>query len=332
MEKKEYFNRRDATHEKLMRSVLKSISDTPLVLKGGTALLFGYRLDRFSEDLDFDSDRKLNLESKIKRCVPFGIKLDGIDTLKDTGALTRYRVRYHSEHGPRSLKLEISYRTPPASSDIRNIMGCRVSSLQRIIDQKLKASFDGEDPRSKVRDLYDLCFVARRWPAIFTDQLSSRLSLFAKNPEALVQRYQADYNEDDLIPDLADLEELAVDIHCRAEDIKHSLLDVSKRIEAIRTLQGFDEAMKVFLLYSKDAILEQKSINGFAREVDWMNVENKTLIACLKNDDLKPDHVARILCDNSPGATAKIRHDEIYKMANNIKEDRMRDKTRHRPS
>ena len=25
------------------------------VLKGGTALLFGYKLDRFSEDLDFDS-------------------------------------------------------------------------------------------------------------------------------------------------------------------------------------------------------------------------------------------------------------------------------------
>lgn len=53
-------NERDKFHEKLMESILKNLSDTPLVLKGGSALYLGYGLNRFSEDLDFDSLKKLN--------------------------------------------------------------------------------------------------------------------------------------------------------------------------------------------------------------------------------------------------------------------------------
>lgn len=49
---------RDKHHEKLMVSILKNLTDTPLVLKGGTALYLGYGLNRFSEDLDFDSSKK----------------------------------------------------------------------------------------------------------------------------------------------------------------------------------------------------------------------------------------------------------------------------------
>lgn len=52
---------RDKQHERLMRAVLNNLVETPLVLKGGTALYLGYGLNRFSEDLDFDSDKKLNL-------------------------------------------------------------------------------------------------------------------------------------------------------------------------------------------------------------------------------------------------------------------------------
>ena len=59
----------ETSHADLMRAIARSLRDTPLVLKGGTALLFGYGLDRFSEDLDFDSHQKLNLESRIRRSV-----------------------------------------------------------------------------------------------------------------------------------------------------------------------------------------------------------------------------------------------------------------------
>jgi len=34
--------------------ILKNLKDKPLVLKGGTALMLYYNLDRFSEDIDFD--------------------------------------------------------------------------------------------------------------------------------------------------------------------------------------------------------------------------------------------------------------------------------------
>ncbi|WP_245395003.1 nucleotidyl transferase AbiEii/AbiGii toxin family protein, partial [methanotrophic endosymbiont of Bathymodiolus puteoserpentis (Logatchev)] len=53
------------THVKFMSEIAKSTLDTPTVLKGGTALLLAYDLDRFSEDLDFDSTKAFNLEKRI---------------------------------------------------------------------------------------------------------------------------------------------------------------------------------------------------------------------------------------------------------------------------
>ncbi len=44
-----------------MRRIARSLQDTPLILKGGTALLLVHGLDRFSEDLDFDSNKPINL-------------------------------------------------------------------------------------------------------------------------------------------------------------------------------------------------------------------------------------------------------------------------------
>lgn len=203
----------------MMQAILRGINDTPLVLKGGTALFLAYGLDRFSEDLDFDAPHKINLKSRIRHSVPFGITVNGIDLLKDTSAATRYRVRYQSEYGKQSLKVEISYRTPPEQSEVRSIDGFRVASLSRIIDQKLKAAHDGDNPRSKIRDLYDLDFIARHWQSVFTNELAKRLRSFAAEPDLLVSKYQADYDEDDLIPDLVELEQLAIRLHCASEEI-----------------------------------------------------------------------------------------------------------------
>ena len=44
-------------HIDIMRDIARDIHDLPMVLKVGTALLLCYGLDRFSEDLDFDSLR-----------------------------------------------------------------------------------------------------------------------------------------------------------------------------------------------------------------------------------------------------------------------------------
>ncbi|MBQ69776.1 hypothetical protein CL689_07045 [Candidatus Saccharibacteria bacterium] len=100
------------SHIDLMRSILTQLRETPLVLKGGTALMLCYDLDRFSEDLDFDAPKKLNLESKIKSSIPSNLDLVQILVLKNTDTVTRYRVRYRAHDVERSLKIEVSYRTP----------------------------------------------------------------------------------------------------------------------------------------------------------------------------------------------------------------------------
>ncbi|GAA7059861.1 hypothetical protein HpCHN102_00750 [Helicobacter pylori] len=80
-------------HEKLMRVIVKNLVDTPMVLKGGTALYLGYGLNRFSENLDFDCCKKINLLSKVKSTIPNGIILNDIHIKKDTDSVGRYMVR-----------------------------------------------------------------------------------------------------------------------------------------------------------------------------------------------------------------------------------------------
>lgn len=126
---------RDKNHEKLMVNILKNLSDTPLVLKGGTALYLGYSLNRFSEDLDFDSAKKLNLLNKIKASAPHGIVIDDINVKKDTDTVSRYIVNYHIRDtgGKDALKMEISYRTPAPEELVTVKDGIRFSSVERII-------------------------------------------------------------------------------------------------------------------------------------------------------------------------------------------------------
>ncbi len=61
-----------------MRAIVKNLADTPMVLKGGTALYLGYGLNRFSEDLDFDCHKKINLLGRVKSAIPNGIILNDI--------------------------------------------------------------------------------------------------------------------------------------------------------------------------------------------------------------------------------------------------------------
>lgn len=44
-------------HKQIIQAFLKDLPADDFVLKGGTALMFYYGLDRFSEDIDLDSER-----------------------------------------------------------------------------------------------------------------------------------------------------------------------------------------------------------------------------------------------------------------------------------
>lgn len=200
-------------HRQFMLDILKNVSETPLVLKGGTALMLGYGLDRFSEDLDFDSSQKLNLESKITHSARRGIALIALKTLKNTDIVTRYRARYNTKVGERSLKIEISYRNEISEDDIEVKSSIRVYRIAKILDLKLLAAHDGDNPRTAMRDLYDIEFIARRYADQITPDLAARMKAFATDPDELASRYKQAYLEDALVQDRILLEELVLNLH-----------------------------------------------------------------------------------------------------------------------
>jgi predicted nucleotidyltransferase component of viral defense system len=201
--------RYDEHHKAVMRAVIKAIGERDLLLKGGTALLFGYGIDRFSDDLDFDANRPVrDIERKISRIAlnDQNITVLRVDTLKNTDTVGRYRVQYTAPSGTHSLKVEISYQ---------------VASIRRLIDQKLLAAFDGERPRTKARDLYDLEFLSKNYPEEFTEDLARRFRDFTADPERLFSIYLPAFQEDDLVFHTdAEIEEMVLGLHDAAEQIQ----------------------------------------------------------------------------------------------------------------
>src|SRR5688572_10848614 len=87
-------------HLEILEAIAREMADTPLVLKGGSALVFGYGQARFTEDLDFDSPRKLNLEHRITAALEKAkarlLPLEAPEILKpkDTETVQRYKLEY----------------------------------------------------------------------------------------------------------------------------------------------------------------------------------------------------------------------------------------------
>jgi len=187
-------------HKLFMRNIVQSLVDTPYVLKGGTALMFGYDLDRFSEDLDFDSIKKLNLETKIKENLPSGFEIVEITKPKDTNTVQRYKVTYITPNGTRRLKIETSYRKKVINKeDYSLIDSMQIYNIEFLLDNKLKAAYDGDTPRTTARDLYDIYFIVNNFENIITPTFMDRLKEFVSDEDALLERFEDAYNEDLLV-------------------------------------------------------------------------------------------------------------------------------------
>jgi predicted nucleotidyltransferase component of viral defense system len=207
---------RQFQHLAFMRAIVRGVADTPMTLKGGTGLLLGHGLDRFSEDLDFDSTVTLNLEARIQKAASAaGVDLINIRVKKDTEIVKRYMVSYAGPNGSGTLKIETSRRSDaidPQSVVVRD--GMRVYGVDTLIDQKLTAA----ESRAKVRDLYDLEFLARSHRDRFTAARSVRLSAIAGNPDNLVGRYALDHQADALLSERS-LDDLALSLSVSASEI-----------------------------------------------------------------------------------------------------------------
>lgn len=212
-----------AQRQQVLRALLKAIGNGPLVLKGGAALVFVYDSDRSTNDLDFDSDEKIRkLDARIRHVQIPGVQITAVDVIKDTPTVTRLRVRYTSEHGDDSIKIEVSHRGQIDPAEVQEIDGVHVASLKRILDQKLRAAYDGDHPRTKARDLYDIDFIIRKYPEAVTEDLAERIHGFAADPELLRGQYAEAFEEEEMD---ADLDDIVLRLHERSKEI----LDDRKR-------------------------------------------------------------------------------------------------------
>lgn len=143
-------------HREVIDSVLSIInSDSDrYVLKGGTALMTCYELDRFSEDIDMDSPDRDSLKYIQQYCKETGATYR---IAKDTETTTRYFIHYG---GKKPLKVEISHRSKEIDKSlVCKINGITVYNIETICMQKTSAYSD----RDKLRDLYDLGFIGKHY-------------------------------------------------------------------------------------------------------------------------------------------------------------------------
>lgn len=151
----------------VFKKILNKVGDN-FVLKGGTALLLYYGLDRFSEDVDLDAfSDNMNICNKIKE------NNWEINVKKNTNTVYRIMLDYgaKNDNGSYPLKIEISSRNKnllnTKSLKYNNIDGVNVYNLDEILKMKLVAFGN----RDKIRDFYDLSFFLEKKPNCFSNEM-----------------------------------------------------------------------------------------------------------------------------------------------------------------
>jgi predicted nucleotidyltransferase component of viral defense system len=188
-------------HRKVIDSFLKYLNEASeaFVLKGGTALLLCYGLDRFSEDIDMDG-QDTDIESIVSSfCENKGFTYR---VGKDTATVKRYFLNYGNIGKP--LKVEVSFRKKHISADeTRKINGILVYDIDTLCRMKTNAY----SSRDKIRDLYDVTFICNH----YYDDLSSQT--ISQMQEALSYKgiEQFDYILREQQDELIDENKLAAD-------------------------------------------------------------------------------------------------------------------------
>ena len=195
------FTTAQQAHVRIMRAVLASLQDSPLVLKGGTALLLCYGLDRFSEDLDFDAPKKMNLESRLEKALSGIVASQTITRTKDTDTVQRYRVIYQVAEGEGRLKIEVSCRDEMLPETIVVEDGIKTYRVASLAAQKVRA-FEG---RTAARDLYDLHFLIRHHRGALSKDTMKRLRQAVGDLNQVEGRFRPAFEEDDLFRDRAEM-------------------------------------------------------------------------------------------------------------------------------
>jgi len=174
---------------------LSTHTSNELVFKGGTALQKCYGLNRFSEDLDFTVNKKINLEKPLNK-IKENFDVFGFPaTLKHVKSkLTKnYKLKIKgplyngSERTISSLRIEISLRKDlilkpevkeiiPAYHDIQPYT-VFVMNINEILAEKVRSIMQ----REKARDVYDLWFLLNKKAKPNIGLIQRKLQIFNLN-------------------------------------------------------------------------------------------------------------------------------------------------------
>lgn len=146
-------------HEKTIDSFLEFLNKRTdqYVLKGGTALMKFYGLNRFSEDIDLDGcGRKKDIISFVddfcKKC--------GFTYRVGANSETKKKCFINYGNVSRPLKIEASFRRKDfTDAEIKQVNGIKVYSVNDLCLQKANAY----SQRDKIRDLFDLSFITNNY-------------------------------------------------------------------------------------------------------------------------------------------------------------------------
>ncbi|HEC25408.1 MAG TPA: hypothetical protein ENI54_05310 [bacterium] len=219
---------------KLMRAISETVfkNKLPLVLKGGTALLLCYGLDRISTDLDFDANKDINLESVIHES--FDLQhgddrpvLIEMNLKKHTDTVKKYIITYRPQNidNVSSLKIEMLLRRKFDESETDIIGDIKVYKISALFNFK-RTAFKN---RTVPRDLHDIIFIGKNYNNFLNAEQLDFIKNIYKNIDTVFNRFFIAYKEDDILKDrflddLSNLEDLA------AIKLKNSLEDKLKDI------------------------------------------------------------------------------------------------------
>ena len=188
-------------HREVIFSFLRYLNEASgcYVLKGGTALLSCYGLDRFSEDIDLDGQSPEIVQIVEDFCVREGYTCR---VAKDTDTVRRCMIHYGSVGKP--LKVEVSYRRREIPADETAVVnGILVYRIEPLCIMKANA-YAGRD---KIRDLYDLTFICNH----FFDELSPQAVALVRSALEFKGIEQFDYITREQSDELVDTSKLAGD-------------------------------------------------------------------------------------------------------------------------
>lgn len=159
-----------------MKEILGYVGDN-FILKGGTALRFYYGLDRYSEDLDFDSiSSNMDITKQLKRHKDFNSWK--IYEKKVTQSSVRITIDYgaKTDLGIYPLKVDISGRDKIRLHNnllkYSKIDGVNVYDIETLVDLKSLAFCQ----RDKIRDFYDVGFLLEKYPQCFDDKTLANIA------------------------------------------------------------------------------------------------------------------------------------------------------------